>query len=201
VSGDYEVVAEATFRSETSEMFSTMSGLGLTLLTTIIGAFVGAYASSRFGYQQRAFAEEDVRRRAVADTALTALLELRRLLRSAETSRSSRDWAAATQVAYEALDDARHLLPPSLRHLKRSVRDSIGEAIGGVALSDLEPRMSDYELAPYDHKWTMYADDYLDLVIDTLRRWRDATRNKSLGITMMDFDAWLRATDRYQPPA
>ena len=60
------------------------------------------------------------------------------------------------------IDDARHVMPPSLRHLKRSVRASIGEAMGGVAMADPDPRMLDYELAPFDYRWTSYAEEYVD---------------------------------------
>lgn len=173
--------------------------VGLTLITTLVGAFVGAFASSRFGYQQRVFAEEDKRRQDIAERTLPLLLELRRLLRNAEEIRSNRAWAVATEAAYEALDDARHVMPPSLRHLKRSVRASIGEAMGGVAMADLDPRMLDYELAPFDYRWTSYAEEYVDAVIETVRRWRDASRSKAPKVDMRDFDDWLRVSGRYEP--
>ena len=41
--------------------------------------------------------------------------------------------------------------------------------------------------------------DYIDLTIDGLRRWRDSTQNASAKISVLNFDAWLSATDRYQP--
>ena len=173
--------------------------VGLTLITPLVGAFVGAFASSRFGYQQRVFAEEDKRRQDIAERTLPLLLELRRLLRNAEEIRSNRAWAVATEAAYEALDDARHVMPPSLRHLKRSVRASIGEAMGGVAMADLDPRMLDYELAPFDYRWTSYAEEYVDAVIETVRRWRDASRSKAPKVDMRDFDDWLRVSGRYEP--
>lgn len=119
LSGRLQTVALERHRHKTLEMSIGVNGLGLTLLTTIVGAFVGAFASSRFGYQQRAFAEEDRRRRAVADITLPTLLELRRLLRSGDGSISSEEWSTVTQASYAALDDARYLLPPSLGHLKR----------------------------------------------------------------------------------
>ena len=173
--------------------------VGLTLITTLVGAFVGAFASSRFGYQQRVFAEEDKRRQDIAERTLPLLLELRRLLRNAEEIRSNRVWAVATEAAYEALDDARHIMPPSLRHLKRSVRASVGEAMGGVAMADLDPRMLEYEVAPFDYRWTSYAEEYVDAVIETVRRWRDASRSKAPKVDMRDFDDWLKRSGRYEP--
>ena len=173
--------------------------VGLTLITTLVGAFVGAFASSRFGYQQRVFAEEDKRRQDIAERTLPPLLELRRLLRNAEEIRSNRVWAVATEAAYEALDDARHIMPPSLRHLKRSVRASVGEAMGGVAMADLDPRMLEYEVAPFDYRWTSYAEEYVNAVIETVRRWRDASRSKAPKVDMRNFDDWLKVSGRYEP--
>ena len=173
--------------------------VGLTLITTLVGAFVGAFASSRFGYQQRVFAEEDKRRQDIAERTLPPLLELRRLLRNAEEMRSNRAWAVATEAAYEALDDARHIMPPSLRHLKRSVRASVGEAMGSVAMADLDPRMLEYELAPFDYRWTSYAEEYVNAVIETVRRWRDASRSKAPKVDMRDFDDWLKRSGRDEP--
>lgn len=180
-------------------MSSTLIGLAPTLLTTIIGSSVGAFATARFGYRQAAFAELDKRRYEIAESMIAPLVELRRLLRNAENSRSIREWAVAIEAGYEVLDDARHSLPSSLGHLKRSVRAAIGEAMGGVAISDLDPRMADYELAPYDAQWTTYAEEYVDGAINTIRSWRDASRDKASKITMSNFDDWLSETDRYQP--
>lgn len=176
---------------------SEVAVLALTLCTTLVGAFVGAFASSRFAYQQQAFSERDKQRREAADATLPPLLTLRRLLRNAEKSRSNKEWAEATEAAYEALDDVRHMLPPSLRHLKRSVRISLGEAMGGVAAADVDPRMLDYELEPYNYRWVSFAEEYLGEVINLIRLWRDASRSSASSIKMMDFDDWLRSTGRY----
>ncbi|MBC7596038.1 MAG: hypothetical protein H7288_19275 [Kineosporiaceae bacterium] len=102
-------------------------------------------------------------------------------------------------MAYEALDDARYLLPHGLKHLKRSIRASIGEAIGGVAVADLDPRMLTYELTPYDYRWTTYASEYLDAVLDRLREWRDAPRSRASAVSMRDYDGSLAFTERYRP--
>jgi len=171
----------------------------VTLGTTIVGAFAGAFMSGRFGYRQSANIEEDRRRRQAADTALPVLIDLRRLLRNAENSRVQKEWAEVTASAYEALDDARHMMPKGLKHLKRSIRASIGEAVGGVAVADMDPRTLEYDLAPYDYRWTNYAEEYLDGAISRLREWRDASRSKSTAVTMPNFDDWLRLTNRYTP--
>jgi hypothetical protein len=118
-----------------------------TLGTTVIGAFAGAFLSSRFGYQQSALAESDRSQCQAADTAIPQLIHLRRLLRNAQTSRSTGEWALAAESAYEVLDDARPLLPEGSKHLKWSIRASIGEAMGAVAVADFDPQMLTYELS------------------------------------------------------
>jgi len=178
-------------------MNTDVATLALTLGTTVLGAFAGAFLSSRFGYQQSARSELDRRRRSAADTVIPPLLELRRLLRNAETSRAAHEWASVTELAYEALDDARYLLPQGLKHLKRSIRASIGEAVGGVAVADLDPRMLGYELAPYNYRWTSYASEYLDGALDQMREWRDAPRSSASAVSMRDYDDWLARSGRY----
>src|SRR4051812_34937121 len=102
-----------------------------TLLTTVLGAFAGAYLSSRFAYQQSVRQESDQRRRRAAEDVLPRLIELRRLLRNAEAERDPREWASAVAAVYDALDDARFLFPKGMKHLRRSVQFAVGEAVGG----------------------------------------------------------------------
>ncbi|MBC7597278.1 MAG: hypothetical protein H7288_25725 [Kineosporiaceae bacterium] len=83
--------------------------------------------------------------------------------------------------------------------MKRSVRASVGEAMGSVAMADLDPRMHEYELAPFDYRWTSYAEEYVNAVIETVRRWRDASRSKAPKVDMRDFDDWLKRSGRYEP--
>ena len=72
-------------------------------------------------------------------------------------------------------------------------------------MADLDPRMLDYELASFDYRWTSYAEEYVDAVIETVRRWRDASRSKAPKVDvrdfddMRDFDDWLRVSGRYEP--
>lgn len=179
-------------------METNILALIATLGTSVIGAFVGAYMSSRFGYRQGALAESDRRRREAADAMIPELVQLRRLLRNAETSRSTAEWVTVAEASYEALDDARHLLPKGLKHLKRSIRTSVGEAMGPIAMADIDPEMLQYGLSPYDHRWTSYAIDYLDGAIDHIRAWRDARSSQVAALAMLDFDDWLAHTNRYR---
>jgi hypothetical protein len=182
-------------------METNMFALIATLGTSVVGACVGAYMSSRFGYRQGALTESDRRRREAADAVIPQLIELRRLLRNAETSRTTTEWAKVTEASYEALDDARHLLPLGLKHLKHSIRTSVGEAMGPVAMADIDPEMLEYGLSPYDHRWTSYAIDYLNGALDHIRAWRDARSSQVSALSMRDYDDWLAHTNRYRSGA
>lgn len=174
------------------------------MLTTVIGstfaASVGAYLSARFGSRQRERAEANELRRNTASFLIERLADLKALLRSAEHSRDVSVWRATIEATYDAFDDARHRLPPRLRHVKRSLRYAIGEA---TALSFVDHWRSgdddSDEMADYNYRWTTYAIDYVDVVTDSVRRWRDSDARTADKVRVSDFDAWLRETERYVP--
>jgi hypothetical protein len=172
--------------------------LGSTLVTTTVGAFIGAWFSSRFAYTHQGRAERDKRRQTAGDETLAPLVKLQKLLQNAQFSRSNKEWVATIQASYDALDDARHLMPPALGHLKRSVRSALGEAMGGVAITDLSPALKNHEMEPYEYRWVTYAEEYLSGVIDAIRRWRDASGSNAASVTYSDFDGWLAQTGRYR---
>jgi hypothetical protein len=119
------------------------------------------------------------------------------LLRDVHSSRDVDEWARAVVVAFEAVDDARHRLPPPWRHLKRSVRAAEGEAVGVVAFGDFRSSGEQDALAEYNHRWTEYAMEYTDLVLDAVRRWRDARPKTAEKIALLSFYAWLARTGRH----
>ena len=100
-------------------------------------------------------------------------------------------------VAFDAVDDARDRLPSGWRHLKRSLRAALGEAVGVVAFVDLRSSSDEDELATYNHRWNEYALEYTDLVLDSTRRWRDARAKTAPKMTLASFDEWLAKTGRY----
>ena len=122
------------------------------------------------------------------------------MLRDAELERDVEQWREILESAYDALDDAHHRLPTGLRHAKRSLRAAIGEATG-LAFIDLRSRAlgEQEELAPFDYRWTSYAVEYVDLVLDSLRLWRDRAPRIAEKVRVPDFDRWLAATGRYSP--
>jgi hypothetical protein len=175
--------------------------LGLTwlvgLLTTTAAASIGAFVSGRLGLIQADRAETTRLRLETAEELITSLSELRRLLRDAEGSRNLETWSRAVEFTFEAVDDARHRLPPGWRHLKHSLRAALGEAVGGVAYIDLHSASDQAELAAYNYRWTEYAMEYTDLVVDSVRRWRDVRANGAPKVALASFDKWLAETGRY----
>lgn len=169
------------------------------LLATTAAASVGAFISGRMGLIQADRSETTRLRRETAEELVTALSDLRRLLRDADGSRDVDIWSRTVDIAFDAISDAQHRLPSGWRHLKRSLRAAVGEAVGGVAFVDLHSAHDKDELATYDYRWTEYAMEYTDLVIDGTRRWRDARAKVARKMTLISYDDWLRRTGRYDP--
>ncbi|WP_143465799.1 hypothetical protein [Leifsonia sp. NCR5] len=172
----------------------------LTLIGSTLAASVGAFFSARFGGRQRAQAGEAKQRRTTASMIIDRLLAVRALLREAQQFRDVADWRDAIESLYEALDDARYRLPDGFRHVKRSVRSAIGEATS-LSLTDSWPRSQNDadDLADYNGEWTTNAMDYFDVVVDSLRAWRDASAKAADRTSVRSFDSWLAATNRYVP--
>jgi hypothetical protein len=166
-------------------------------LAAALAAFVGAYASSRFGGQQREQADLAIRRRSSAEAMITPMIQLRTLLRNADTTTDVREWRETVTATYEAIEDARHLLPDRLRHLRRSTQFAIGEAVGVVASPYYLPK-PEFDHISYTSEWAAFAVDYIDLSLNALRRWRDGTTRQAAGVSSPSFDDWLDATDRYR---
>ena len=165
---------------------------------TTAGASVGAFISGRFGLVLADRSEITRRRREAADEVIETLSNLRRLMRNAENSTDFDQWASVVSSAYDAVDDARHRLPRGWRHLKRSLRAAIGEAVGGVAMVDLRAP-SQQLLGTFNHRWVEYALEYIDLTLDSTRRWRDAKPSMASKINLLSYDDWLAKTERYIP--
>lgn len=172
----------------------------LTLVGSTLAASVGAFLSARFGGRQRAQADEVKQRRSTASAIIDQLLAVRALLREARHFRDVAVWRDAIEALYDALDNARYRLPDGFRHMKRSVRAAIGEATG-LSLTDSWPRSQNDtdDLAEHSDAWTTNAIDYIDLLVDALRAWRDARPKSADRISVRSFDSWLAVTERYVP--
>jgi hypothetical protein len=169
------------------------------LLATTAAASLGAFVSGRMGLIQADRSETIRLRRETADGLISALTALRLLFRDAETSRDFAQWAQVVEVAYDAVEDARHRLPGGWRHLKFSLRAAISTAVGGVAHVDLQPPRDQEQLADYDLRWAGYAMEYIDTVLYSIRRWRDAKASTAPKLALASYDQWLAKNGLYNP--
>lgn len=97
-------------------------------------------------------------------------------LRMLERRQSAKRWKKRIGALYQTLDELRPVLPPQWRHLKGSVRDSVGNAIGGgIVFVGLLHVPHDTVLEPRS-RWTMHAADYLEATSRAVRAW-GATRS------------------------
>lgn len=172
-------------------------GLIGTLVVTVVGAFIGAFASSHFTGRRddRAFQKE--RRLAAADEMLESLDLILRMLRNPGRNLLAADWIKPIDGYYTAADDAWYILPAGLRHARRSVRAALGETLGIVAMVDFRPDLDQGEGVSEPDHWRGYAADYVSGVMSRLREWRDTGKPT---VRMLDFDGWLRANRLYPEP-
>lgn len=166
-------------------------------VATVFAAGAGAYVAGRLGQQTLERRRAIDRRQEAAESCIAALLSVRNLINDGTDSSNPKAWATVTGILYETLADCRFLMPKNMKHLARSVRMALGEAFGLLALGQDDTGLE----VPDDDNgmWRRFALDYIDVAIDGMRRWRDSTQNASARVSVLNFDAWLSVTDRYQP--
>lgn len=165
------------------------------MVTTALAAGAGAYVSARLGVVHADRAENNRFRRETAEEIISSLSKLRDLLRDVQNDRDFEQWTVPMITAYDTIDDARYRLPQRFRHLKQSVRFAIGEAVGGPSLADLRPSSEPGELADYNHRWNEYAIEYIEMAMDSIREWRDASAKSASNVRLPGYDLWLANTN------
>lgn len=136
---------------------------------TITGVF--DLLSYRGRDERRARAKHAKRLAAALDGVVTDL-------RMLERRQSAKRWKKRIRMLYQTLDELRPVLPPHWRHLKGSVLDSVGNAIGGgIVFVDLIHIPNDTTLESRS-RWTMHAADYLEETSRTVRAWGAARSNR-----------------------
>lgn len=163
---------------------------------TVVAAGVGAYFSGRTG-QQNAEVDARTRRHELADATIASALALRTALHESDPERTGRDWDRVLGNTYDALDAAKPILPRQMLHLRRSVRDACGEALGVVAVFELVDIREQLEPTEFDPRWTEYARDYVGVAIEALQRWREVRERDAMNVGAPRYDDWLRNTGRY----
>ncbi|MFF2276789.1 hypothetical protein [Agromyces sp. NPDC058126] len=169
-------------------MDPTIASLVGTLVITTAGSFLGAFTSHALIQRRTESAFRKKRRLEASGQMLEALRTLEGMLRDRECMTAG-DWVNPIRAFYEAADDAAYVLPEGLRHVKRSVRAALGEALGIVTAIDLRGGFADGERVTDFDEWRGYAADYLAGCSGQLRNWRDSGRSS---VSMLTYDAWLR---------
>lgn len=135
-------------------------------------------------------------RQRAANQLLSALVPIVEELRMYQWRRRPKRWKKLLRRLYAALDVHAPIFPHQWRHLKRSVRDSVGNAVGGgVVFVDLLDIQDDAELA-LPSRWTMHGADYLDGTVSVIRRWGTTRSSWRAHRTILPtFDAWVTANN------
>ena len=149
---------------------------------------------SRTTLQRSAAEERRTQRLHAADSVLPGARRLRQLLRELPTNRDPAPWVEAVAEQFTAIDGVITRLPAPWGHLERSLRAALGEVVGPVAVSDVDPEMREFELAEYNRRWAMHAEEYFDYVIHRLQLWRDDPKRGDVAAPeLLSFDGWLYA--------
>lgn len=164
---------------------------------TVVAAGLGAYFSGRVGQQNAEADARRTRRHELADNAITSALALRTALHESDPEWTGRDWERVLGSTFDALDAAKPILPQQMLHLRRSIRDACGEALGAVAVFELVDIREQLEPTDFDPRWTEYARDYVGVAIAVLQRWREAKERDAVNVGAPTYDNWLRTTGRY----
>lgn len=148
----------------------------VTFLADGAAAAVSAIITNVFELLSQRGDEERRARAKHAQTLAAALEGIVTDLRMLEQRRSAKRWKKRVRALYLILDELQPILPFQWRHLKGSVRDSVGNAIGGgIVFVDLLHIPNDAALEP-PSRWTMHAADYLEETARAVRFW-GATRS------------------------
>lgn len=164
---------------------------------TVVAAGLGAYFSGRLGQQSAEAESRRTRRHELADAAIASGLALRTALHESDPRWTGRDWERVLGNAYDALDAAKPLLPRTMLHVRRSIRDACGEALGAVAVFELVEIGERVEPTKFDPRWTEYARDYVGVAIGALQRWREAKERDAANVGAPTYSEWLRTTGRH----
>ncbi len=166
-------------------------------VATILAAGIGAYLSGRYGQRSTEAEFRRSRRHVLADTSIEAARVLRAALHNSEPGWTGRDWERVLGDVYDALNAAAPVLPDRMRHLRRSIRDACGEALGGVARFGRAQIHEHPEPAAFDPVWSENARDYLDVAIGSIRRWKESKERDASTVRAPTYDEWLRSQGRY----
>lgn len=170
------------------------------VLTKTAASLLGTVLTIWNGNRAKAADDARARRRSAADELWAAIDHLQVTIQKADSSTDPVLLAAAIDRVYAAFRSSEGVRPRGFRHLQRSVRDSVGEAIGGAVWIDYRD-ICEHEPVTYDRMWAQYAAEYLSLMCDRVGTWRALySESKAAKVTLPDYNTWLLDTDRWSPP-
>lgn len=164
----------------------------MTIIEESAASAVSATITNVFDLFTKRGSEERRSRELHAKTLVAALAPIVADLRMLEERQSTKRWKKRVGTLYSALDELRPVLPPQWHHLKGSIRDSVGSAIGGgIVFVDLISVPNDATLEPRS-RWTMHAADYLDETCRAVRVWGTTRSNRhARRQTCLSFNTWV----------
>lgn len=169
------------------------------VLTKTAASFLGTLLTLWNGNRSKAAEDARTRRRLVADELWEAVDGLQQLVQRADSSSDPVALAAAIDRVYLVFRRSERVRPWAFRHLQRSVRDSVGGAIGGAVWIDFRD-ICEHEPVTYDRLWAQYAAEYLSLTRDRVAEWRAAySERRADKVTLVDYNTWLLDTGRWNP--
>jgi hypothetical protein len=164
----------------------------LRLGTNGLTGFIGWWADSRRRRQQ----DQRTQRRDAAEDLLAWIPRLRDKLVFLESSCDMEQWREVMTVAFASTHRVDEIIPDRWRHLRRSLRDAIGNGAGGIMWIDLTPSLANTPLT-FHHRWTMNAIEYLDYVQSKVQAWQQAySASTARRIDMLSYNDWLVRTER-----
>lgn len=170
------------------------------VLTKTAASLLGTVLTIWNGNRAKAADDARTRRRYAADKLWAAIDHLQGTIQKSDSSTDPMLLAAAVDRVYAAFRGSEGVRPQGFRHLQRSVRDSVGEAIGGAVWVDSRD-ICEHEPVTYDRMWTQYAAEYLSLMRDRVGTWGDLySESKAAKLSLPDYNTWLLHTDRWSPP-
>lgn len=119
-------------------------------------------------------------------------------LRHLRDRRDSAFWIDQIPSIYASIDAMKIRLPHQWRHLKRSVRGCLGEALGNglIFLDTGDDVLGD--TIEYSARWSANAADYIEMCLSQVRAWDHLWNERSARrVQIPGFDEWLRDNGRY----
>jgi len=164
----------------------------MTVIAETTAAAASSVVTSVFELVAGRHQRDRKERREAADQLMQALSPVIQELRLFGSRRRPKRWKKLMRGLYKTLDELEPALPHEWRHLKHSLRDCVGNAVGGgIIFVDHMVVHSDTELSTFS-RWTMHAADYLDECGRTIRKWGFSRSPRKAQRKMPSFDTWVR---------